>query len=191
MPFVSVTAATLLLIASPIIYIVGAWLHSTTRPKNFPPGPRPLLGLGNWHQIPRVWHFNQLHAWAKQYGEIMGLKLGPRNVVILNDASLVHELFVKRATSFSERPPMYIAQNHMDWPQVLDADHSFSSTYGVDALPHTFTIDADGALVSEVVGVGADDIEGRVKTLVQKAYREASPRRRLATPGTEAPAAQP
>ncbi|KAK2594646.1 hypothetical protein QQS21_007622 [Conoideocrella luteorostrata] len=122
MPFVSVTAATLLLIASPIIYIVGAWLHSTTRPKNFPPGPRPLLGLGNWHQIPRVWHFNQLHAWAKQYGEIMGLKLGPRNVVILNDASLVHELFVKRATSFSERPPMYIAQNHI----VPEGKHSYS-----------------------------------------------------------------
>lgn len=109
-------------IVFPLVYIGVKWLLSTTRPKNFPPGPPTVLGLGNWHQIPSVWHFFQLDTWAKKYGPIMGLKLGPRNVVVLNDAALVHELIIKRATSFSERPGMYIAQNHI----VPEGKHSYS-----------------------------------------------------------------
>ncbi len=73
----------------------------------------------------------------------------------------------------------YVAANGMTWPQVLDAGHQLSNTYGVDGLPHTFTIDADGALKSEVVGVGADDLEARVRGLLLKANREAHPRRVL------------
>ncbi|GIJ81548.1 hypothetical protein Asppvi_000047 [Aspergillus pseudoviridinutans] len=119
----SITAVyTLFLIVLPFAYSAVKWLLSTTRPSRFPPGPPTVLGLGNWHQIPSVWHFFQLDRWAKEYGPIMGLKLGPRNVVVLNDASMVYELIVKRATSFSERPPMYIAQNHI----LPEGKHSYS-----------------------------------------------------------------
>ena len=62
----------------------------------------------------------------------------------------------------------YIAANHMSWPQVLDQDHKLSAIYGVDALPHYFTIDGDGALQSEVVGVGNDDLEARITRLLAK-----------------------
>ena len=83
----------------------------------------------------------------------------------------------------------YVAANGMTWPQVLDASHALSNTYGVDGLPHTFTIDADGALKSEVVGVGEDDIEARVRALLLKANREAHPRRVLPKVGAETGAA--
>ncbi len=73
----------------------------------------------------------------------------------------------------------FIAAHGMSWPQVLDSDQAFSGTYGVEALPHYFIIDADGALQSEVVGVGDDDIERRVRLLLAKAEREAHPRRKL------------
>ena len=73
----------------------------------------------------------------------------------------------------------YIAANQMTWPQVLDATHSLSNIYGVDGLPHTFTIDPDGALQSEVVGVGEDDLEARIRALLLKADRQAHPRRVL------------
>ncbi len=79
----------------------------------------------------------------------------------------------------------YVAANGMTWPQVLDASHALSNTYGVDGLPHTFTIDPDGALKSEVVGVGADDIEARVRALLLKADRRAHPRRVLPKVSTE------
>lgn len=73
----------------------------------------------------------------------------------------------------------FIASHQMSWPQVLDSAHTLSDSYGVDGLPHYFTIDADGALQSEVVGVGDDDMEGRVRALITKAEREAHPRRKL------------
>ena len=101
------------LIVLPLLYNALRWLLSTRRPANFPPGPPTRLGYGNVHQIPKLFQYMQMHAWAKEYGPIMGLKLGTQNLVVLNDASLVYELFVKRATSFSERSPMYIAQNHI------------------------------------------------------------------------------
>ena len=52
----------------------------------------------------------------------MGLKLGALNVVVLNDASLVHDLLVKRAASFSERPSMHIAQEYV----LPEAKHSYT-----------------------------------------------------------------
>ena len=73
----------------------------------------------------------------------------------------------------------YVGDNHMTWPQVLDTDHKLSSTYGVDALPHYFTIDADGALQSEVVGVGDDNLQARLQALITRANQQAHPRRRL------------
>ena len=73
----------------------------------------------------------------------------------------------------------YVAKHGMSWPQVLDSAHTLSDSYGVDGLPHYFTIDADGALQSEVVGVGDDDLESRVRLLLAKATREAHPRRRI------------
>ncbi len=79
----------------------------------------------------------------------------------------------------------FTAANKMTWPQVLDASHKLSNTYGVDGLPHYFTIDADGALQSEVIGIGDDDIEARLRTLIAKANREASPRRKLPVPAAD------
>ena len=84
----------------------------------------------------------------------------------------------------------FVGGHAMSWPQVLDGAHTLSDRYGVDGLPHYFTIDADGALQSEVVGVGDDDIESRVRQLITRAQREAHPRRKLdkiPTPPTGAP----
>lgn len=82
----------------------------------------------------------------------------------------------------------YIVANHMTWPQVLDDTHQFSDSYGVESLPHYFTIDADGALQSEVIGVGADDLETRIRALLASSDRRAHPRRMLPKlPAAESP----
>ena len=97
-------------------------------------------------------------------------------------ADLKDEPFTLLSVSWDEDEDawkQYVAVNGMTWPQVLDASHALSDTYGVDGLPHYFTIDADGALQSEVVGVGEDNLETRVRALLLKANREARPRRVL------------
>jgi peroxiredoxin/Zn ribbon nucleic-acid-binding protein len=63
----------------------------------------------------------------------------------------------------------FIQKNDMTWPQYRDADGALSRVYGVNAIPHYFSIDADGVLQNVQVGSGAD-VEGEVRKLLNKAH---------------------
>jgi thiol-disulfide isomerase/thioredoxin/Flp pilus assembly protein TadD len=65
----------------------------------------------------------------------------------------------------------FLAKNDMTWEQYRDADHSLSNEFGINAIPHYFTIDSDGVLTAEMLGEGSD-VEGKLKKLIKKA-REA------------------
>ncbi|KAI0188233.1 cytochrome P450 [Astrocystis sublimbata] len=98
----------------PILFIlIVRWLRATRRPPNFPPGPPTRLGLGNFHQIPAAYNFTKVHEWAQEYGAITGLKIGTKNMVIVNNAELVHEFLVKRSALVNARPEVYMAQRHV------------------------------------------------------------------------------
>jgi len=62
----------------------------------------------------------------------------------------------------------FITKNEMTWVQYRDADHSLSSAFGVNAIPHYFTIDTDGVLTAEMLGEGSD-VEGKLKKLIARA----------------------
>jgi TonB family protein len=62
----------------------------------------------------------------------------------------------------------FITKNGMSWYQYRDADHQLTRTFGVDAIPHYFTIGSDGVLTSEMLGSG-NDVEGKLRKLVAKA----------------------
>ena len=63
----------------------------------------------------------------------------------------------------------FVADNGMTWPQYFDGGFPgpISRLFAVHAIPHTFTIDADGVLQDEQVGDAS--IEGKLKKLVAKA----------------------
>lgn len=63
----------------------------------------------------------------------------------------------------------FIQKNEMTWYQYRDADHSLTREFGINAIPHYFTIDSDGVLTSEMLGEGSD-VEGRLKKLLAKAH---------------------
>ncbi len=69
----------------------------------------------------------------------------------------------------------FITKNEMTWLQYRDGSFSGSiaKMFGVQAIPHTFTIDADGVLQDERVGDAA--IEGRLKKLIANARELQSP----------------
>jgi cytochrome P450 len=46
--------------------------------------------------------------WAKEYGPVFSLKIGPSNVVVLCDRQAVHKLLVERGSIYSDRPPSYV-----------------------------------------------------------------------------------
>ena len=71
----------------------------------------------------------------------------------------------------------FVAKNEMSWPQYRDGGFTgpISRLFDVRAIPHTFTIDADGVLQDEHVGDAA--IEGKIKKLIARAHEvEAAPK---------------
>ena len=65
----------------------------------------------------------------------------------------------------------FTAKNGMTWPQYRDAGYSgaVAKLFDVTAIPHTFTIDADGVLQDEHIGDA--DTEGKLKKLVARAQQ--------------------
>jgi peroxiredoxin len=63
----------------------------------------------------------------------------------------------------------FIDKNEMTWPQYRDSGFTgaVATMFGVKAIPHTFTIDADGVLQDEHIGDAA--IEGKLKKLLASA----------------------
>ncbi len=63
----------------------------------------------------------------------------------------------------------FVSQNNMTWMQYRDGgfDGSLAKTFGVNAIPHTFTIDGDGVLQDEHVGDA--NIEGKLRKLLEQA----------------------
>jgi thiol-disulfide isomerase/thioredoxin len=62
----------------------------------------------------------------------------------------------------------FLTKNEMTWVQYRDADHELSKRFGVEAIPHYFTIDSDGVLTAEMLGSGSD-VEGKLKKLIARA----------------------
>ena len=62
----------------------------------------------------------------------------------------------------------FVAKNEMTWVQYRDADHALSNQFGINAIPHYFTIDSDGVLTAEMLGED-QDVEGKLKKLIAKA----------------------
>jgi thiol-disulfide isomerase/thioredoxin len=63
----------------------------------------------------------------------------------------------------------FIAKNGMTWPQYLDGGFTgpVAKLFSVTAIPHTFTIDADGVLQDEQIGDSS--VEGKLKKLIGRA----------------------
>ena len=66
----------------------------------------------------------------------------------------------------------FVAENQMTWLQARDGGFNgrLSTLFGVNAIPHTFTIDPDGVLQDEHIGDGS--MEGKLKKLCEQARKE-------------------
>ncbi|KAF5897977.1 cytochrome P450 2F2-like [Clarias magur] len=82
------------------------------RPKNFPPGPRPIPIFGN------LFHFNiknplkDFEKFAEKYGNIYSLYIGTKPAVVLNGLQAVREALVNRSADFSGRPQTLVKDVH-------------------------------------------------------------------------------
>lgn len=92
----------------------------------YPPGPSGLPILGNLHQVnvlrphPQVRSSalqrtishvcaTQFLEWAREYGPVFRVRLGPTQLIVLNTAEAADELLVNRGATYSGRPSPHVA----------------------------------------------------------------------------------
>ncbi|KAF5897982.1 cytochrome P450 2D3-like, partial [Clarias magur] len=93
------------------------------KPKNFPPGPRPLPIFGN------LLHFNinnplkDFGLLAERYGNVYSLYLGRSPAVVLNGLKAIKEALVTKSADFSGRPQNLLISHMMEGKGVIMADY--------------------------------------------------------------------
>ncbi|KAI0698161.1 cytochrome P450 [Cytidiella melzeri] len=74
-----------------------------------PPGPPTVPLLGNIHIFPRFLAYFQFSAWAREYGDIYSLKVGPETVVVISSAEAFREVIDKNSGITADRPANHFA----------------------------------------------------------------------------------
>ncbi|XP_072162887.1 steroid 17-alpha-hydroxylase/17,20 lyase-like [Diadema setosum] len=95
------------------VLLVSMAIWSVSRPSRFPPGPRGLPIVGSIYDMtdsPEV----VFGKWAKKYGDIFGLKMGQRWMVVLNRKDLIKEAVIKQDVEFAGRPDFYSSELYTD-----------------------------------------------------------------------------
>jgi cytochrome P450 len=80
------------------------FIKLSARPPSFPPGPTTLPFIGNLHQIPIERPQLKFSDYARQFGAIVGLKLGCQSMVVLNTWQAVRDLVEQKGAIYSSRP---------------------------------------------------------------------------------------
>ncbi|KAG8371583.1 hypothetical protein BUALT_Bualt13G0103100 [Buddleja alternifolia] len=85
--------------------IVIATIVSKLRGKKFnlPPGPIPVPIFGNWLQVGDDLNHRNLIDYAKKFGEILLLRMGQRNLVVVSSPDLAKEVLHTQGVEFGSR----------------------------------------------------------------------------------------
>ncbi|GBP41037.1 Farnesoate epoxidase [Eumeta japonica] len=90
-----------------LLLLVYVLYTNVTRPSRYPPGPKywPIVGnlISVWLKLRTLkCHHVVWSYWLRQYGDIIGLKLGNVNVVVVSGEKLIREVLTRQV--FDGRP---------------------------------------------------------------------------------------
>jgi len=98
-----------ILLGLALVWLVIKAMSIGKRETYLPPGPPTIPLLGNLHIFPKTEAHFKLTEWARIYGGMYSLKLGPGTAIVLTDVAAVKELMDKRSQSTVDRPPNHMA----------------------------------------------------------------------------------
>ncbi|KIJ48753.1 hypothetical protein M422DRAFT_28227 [Sphaerobolus stellatus SS14] len=84
-----------------------------------PPGPPKRIFVGNAWDMPKEREWETFGKWAKEYGEIVYLKIVNTDVIVVNSRRMVYELFDKRSAIYSDRPNFSMLNDVMGFGWAL------------------------------------------------------------------------
>uniref|UniRef100_A0A3B1K754 Cytochrome P450 2B4-like n=1 Tax=Astyanax mexicanus TaxID=7994 RepID=A0A3B1K754_ASTMX len=93
------------------------------RPKNFPPGPRPVPIFGNVFQLNISNPLKDFERIAERYGNVYSLYFGGRPAVILTGFKAVKEALVTKAADFSGRPQNVLVSHITEGKGIAFVDY--------------------------------------------------------------------
>ncbi|KIJ33064.1 hypothetical protein M422DRAFT_265094 [Sphaerobolus stellatus SS14] len=71
-----------------------------------PPGPKPMPFLGNIKDLTTKELWLPAREWAKQYGDVVHLHVGPISLIFLNSPEACFDLLDKRGSIYSDKPQL-------------------------------------------------------------------------------------
>ncbi|EIM82842.1 cytochrome P450 [Stereum hirsutum FP-91666 SS1] len=83
------------------------------------PGPAGLPVIGNLFDIPREDECRVFSGWARTYGDICTVKALGKQIVILNCPQLAHDMLMKKASIYSDRPHFTMASELVGWEDAV------------------------------------------------------------------------
>ncbi|XP_053473406.1 cytochrome P450 2D3 [Ictalurus furcatus] len=93
------------------------------RPKNFPPGPRPIPIFGNLFQLNINNPLKDFERLAERYGKVYSLYIGRRPAVVLTGLKAIKEALVTKSADFSGRPENLLVSHVTEMKGVIMADY--------------------------------------------------------------------
>ncbi|KAJ7444582.1 cytochrome P450 [Mycena galericulata] len=100
--YLTLALINIVLCAAFLLRKVGA------REEGLPPGPPTVPILGNLHIFPNEHPHFKFTEWARKYGGIYSVKLGPGTAIIITDPAVVKELLERRGADTADRPDSHI-----------------------------------------------------------------------------------
>nr|XP_055049023.1 cytochrome P450 2F2-like [Misgurnus anguillicaudatus] len=93
------------------------------RPKNFPPGPRPVPFFGNLLQLNIANPLKDFERLANRYGKVYSLYIGSKPTVVLNGFEVMKEALVNKAVEFAGRPQDLMVNHVLEGGGVILSDY--------------------------------------------------------------------
>ncbi|XP_036424095.1 cytochrome P450 2C8-like [Colossoma macropomum] len=93
------------------------------RPKNFPPGPRPVPIFGNLFELNITNPLKDFKRLAERYGNVYSFYFGARPAVVLTGLKAVKEALVTNGADFSGRPQNLLVSDAAKGKGVILVDY--------------------------------------------------------------------